>query len=517
VSVEGLEVVPGWGFGGRELAWRVAAAVVITAAVYRYSLSSLAHELPLATPLAYLGLVPVLGACLFAMHGQPRSGDEMAVYDRQLDWIIGLPFVLAATAMLAWLPAAMPTAYWVRRIDLLSLPIFCAGEISILFGIRVLWRVRWAVAFLCLGWPALWTGLLGRILGVTASLTVVGVQFLVHALPLAKVVPGTDGSVFELRGPGGAFQVAIASPCSGANAMIGFALVGVAFVAVLQGSWRAKSAWLAFGLACIWMANLARIVVLLAVGWTLGERAAVDVLHPVLGFFTLGITVVAAGLVAPRFGLSLPPVRRRPDPGDAPARPPIRAVPALAVLFVVAVPLAWQNGGFARYSLIADPIGGARIAPVGVAPPVLQGIAPSLVGHYDWVRPYFGSSSRWLRWQYQTPGSGPPIYLDSIVASSLDRFQIYDLRSCYRFHRYGIRSDATVSIHGLNAERLVWNDGRTTWTALSWLWPVVDGGHGRYERVTLLSRGDGDQQVLGHEAELLVRAATAAPAPANGS
>ena len=82
-----------------------------------------------------------------------RDADaEVSIHDRQIDWIVGIPLVLLATAMNAS-AAGPPARYWAHRVDLFSLPLFVAGITVLLFGLRALGRQRRAIAFLFLAWP----------------------------------------------------------------------------------------------------------------------------------------------------------------------------------------------------------------------------------------------------------------------------------------------------------------------------------------------------------------------------
>jgi hypothetical protein len=115
-----------------------------------------------------------------------NSDAEVSIHDRQVDWIVGIPLVLLATAMNAS-AAGPPTRYWVHRVDLFSLPIFVAGITVLLFGLRALGRQRRAIALLFLAWP--WPydfarehwfgGVAGA--GAVTSLVVLGVAIFVVA------------------------------------------------------------------------------------------------------------------------------------------------------------------------------------------------------------------------------------------------------------------------------------------------------------------------------------------------
>src|ERR1700730_13608209 len=134
-------------------ALRVAILLLLVVVAYHYSLLSLAQTLGLETPLAYIGLVPILALGIAYLRSRTAPA-EVAIYDRQVDFSIGVPLMAVALTITLIFPHRLSTMFWVWRIDLFSLPFFTAGATCTLFGIRALWRQRLAIAFLFLAWPA---------------------------------------------------------------------------------------------------------------------------------------------------------------------------------------------------------------------------------------------------------------------------------------------------------------------------------------------------------------------------
>ena len=66
--------------------------------------------------------------------------------------------------------------FWVWRVDLVSLPLFVAGAIAVIFGVRTLWRQRLPVLFLLFAWPFPYTMVLLRWLDTFTNVTLVGVR-----------------------------------------------------------------------------------------------------------------------------------------------------------------------------------------------------------------------------------------------------------------------------------------------------------------------------------------------------
>src|SRR5690349_8713667 len=87
--------------GRREQVWlRVVLAVGLVALVYRVSLGSLVDNFSLQTPLAYLGIVPVLALGMMLVRGRPAPG-EASIEDRDVDWILtGVLILVAGEIML---------------------------------------------------------------------------------------------------------------------------------------------------------------------------------------------------------------------------------------------------------------------------------------------------------------------------------------------------------------------------------------------------------------------------------
>ena len=230
---------------------------------------------------------------------------EPDIHDREVDYIIGVPLLLASLAINLLLPVRLSTMYWVWRVDLLALPLFVAGAISVLFGVRTLWRLRFPVLFLLFAWPLPYTVLLMQQLQNFTNATLAAVKVALGVFSVASPASGSDGSLFNITHAGKTFQVSVASACSGVNGLVGYTLVTAAFLSIVKGRWFKKIAWLVLGLVTIWLLNVARILIIFAVGKQWGEAVAIDALHPYLGLVTFSIGVLIMLMVMRRFGLEV--------------------------------------------------------------------------------------------------------------------------------------------------------------------------------------------------------------------
>ena len=485
----------------RALPLRALVMIAAVMAAYHYSLISLARGLTLQTPLAYLGLVPViaLGLGWYWAVRRPAVGP----YDLRLDFtlgrLLGLALVLAALLIGVIVPMTSGLDFWLLRVDLLSLPVFVAGVIALLFGVRQLWNVRFAVLFLFLAWPAPYLAVLSEGMTVSVDATVAVLSVIALVAPLATPIGGSDGLFMIGRGDD-AIPVAIASACSGANSVVGFALVGVALFAILRGPIRKRLAWLAAGIVLTWLLNVVRIEMIFLVGAVATPQLALNVLHPIAGIIVFNVGLVVMLLVAGRFGLQVRFADRPPSVQRSDAVPTRRGrLAAGAAVAAATLVLGLVNATYAGF----QPLGGDQ----GL--PALSGFQPGRAWVAEWTsrqvadythgRQFFGEDSSWTRSVYSplasaTMRANVPVYVDVINTGDAATLAGYSVESCYSFHGYVEESAQRVELTaGLDASLRSYADprGNTDWTILTWEWPVQQEGSIRYERIVLLLP-DGD-------------------------
>jgi len=468
---------------------------------YHYSLSSLVRNLNLSTPLAYVGLVPAIALALAATRARPQRA-EPAIHDRQLDYIVGLPLIATALIIELLLPNKLSSMFWVWRIDLLSMPLFVAGAIALIFGTRILWRQKLAVAYLMLAWPLPYSLLLLQVLNGFTPLAVGALHLVVKIVPVAASLPGTDGGLFQITHAGKSFPLSVVSACSGVDGIVGFLLVGSAFAAVVTGPRLRKAMWLIGGIALLWAINIARITFIFWAGGVWGETVAINILHPYVGLFTFSLGVVVMILAMNRLGLRIAVgAKPAPDAGGAdvpPGRRPTPAVPkifgAIGMVAVAALVLGVNNTGLRSFDLVASSTGEAKLASFSAHPAAPAGWSTSYETAYTWAKPYFGDNSSWLRYQYSPSGNGfgnlhtnVPITADVVNTTNLESFSAYNVQACYNFHGYSIRDVADVNLGGgIRGQALSYaTRGNGNWTIVYWIWPVKASGTTHYERVIL--------------------------------
>jgi exosortase len=470
---------------------------------YNYSLSTLLRGLTLQTPVAYLALVPpialLLGAANFRLQPNLRP-----IHDRQLDWIIGFLLVAIAGVVSILLPSAYSADFWMNRLDMLGLPFFAAGLIAILYGVRRLWAMKWAVLFLLLAWPDPYVSLLASAIGTSTDVALFFVDASLRVLPVAQ--PLGQGS-FLVSHAGTQFSLAVGSACSGINSMVGFMILGAALNTLFRGRLWRRLAWLMAGLLLVGLLNVLRIDLIFVAGWAFGESFAIDVLHPVGGVIVFGVGATAMFVIAPAFGLRIPRPPRdeavSPDAATAlsgPAAPRLAMLPLHRPMYPVAVGLllgamlAFPNASFAHYDSVADAFGSPTLGAVDPASIVVPGWQGSSPIGFDQATQYFGANGTWERVAFtaeSAAAAGPgTFYLDVIRTDDSGSLAAYGVQACYDFHGYSQVSSLTADVGAGVAARIASFRspiGGTDWTVLWWEWPFNAGGQARYERLVLLA------------------------------
>lgn len=487
----------------RRVPGRALLLLALVAAAYHYSLQSLARGLTLQTPLAYLGLVPIIALGLGVLRAVQRPTD--GPYDLRLDFslgrLLGAVLIALAIGMATIVPRTSGIGFWLLRIDLLSLPVFVAGAIALLYGVRRLWSLRFPILFLFLAWPAPYVAITGDAMRVSVDATVAVLGVISAVLPLATPVGGSPG-LFQVGWGDQAIPVSVATACSGINSVVGFGIMGAAMMAVMRGTILRRAAWMVAGLVLVWLMNLFRIEAIFLVGAVASPQLALSVLHPIAGLIIFNVSILIMILVAARFGLAFE-FSRDERQHAAPSVSHRRLAVPIAIVAASALTMSFVNAGYAGF----QPIGGDQ----GL--PAITGFRPSAAWVPDWSsrflaeyrhgRQFFGEDSSWTRSVYSPLDAAAmqtnvPVYVDVITTDDAAALAGYSVEACYSFHGYTVESSRSVPmVVGLDAQVNSYADPRngTDWTILFWEWPYQAQGVVRYERVVLLMP-DGDQALM---------------------
>jgi hypothetical protein len=466
----------------------VAGAVVLA---YPYSFWALATGLLLDTPLAYLGLVPLL-AVFLAWARLARESAGRGIHDRQLDYIVGLALLGVAAGVALLLPPGLGSAFWRQRLDLLGIPPFVAGSIALLYGVRRLWTLRYPIAFLLLAWPIPYLVLAGGPLSAIDELTASTIGAINRLGPLASVT--SDPTIFRIGPREHAFAINIGSP--GVNGLVGFSLVAVGLLYVLHGSPARRTAWLLAGLGLVWLLSLARVEAAIVVGSIAGQQAALTALTRTAGLVFFGLAVLGAVVIAPRFGLHV--VESAGGNAHSPASPVQRPFAPALLIISVALGLRIADAGLVRYEAIAsDPPTSTATVPDFSQSSIPGWRAEFVASYAPAARLLLGPDASWDRMLYSSSPtaqlrSSVPIYVDVFDAADVGALSSHGIEVCYGFYIYQVGGQADVDLGSEVTGHFVSYTDQSLhrdWSGLWWEWPYAAYGSPRYQRVVVFSTG----------------------------
>ncbi len=473
--------------------------VVIIA--YSYSLTTLWQLADLNTPLAYVSLVPIISLILAAVNSHPKR-PEPSIHDRQTDYIIGVPLMAGALCVNLFLPNKLSAMFWVWRIDLFTLPFFVAGAVAVIFGVRVLWRQKVAVAFLFLAWTYPYTSVLLGVLNAFTTATLAAMTKILTVVHVATPDGGANNAIFTVVHDGHSFNLSVISACSGVSSVVGFLLVGAAFASIIRGPLIRKILWLLGGMVLLWVLNLGRLVLVFWAGQQYGEHFAIGVLHPYIGLVLFALGVTAMLLCARPLGLRIGMEGRAPDP--VASQPPEdrqkgkRNLPvpkvflAVSLVLVFAILVGVSNVGLETYNLVADVSGSPKVISFIDDPVTPVGWTSRYEATFSWAAPLFGENSVWNRYELYPSIGGDlrartDVVADVIDTPDLESFAAFGVEQCYQFHGYSLSNVTQVSLTGgITGQALSYTSQQYgSWSIVYWILPVKRDGSTVYERVVL--------------------------------
>jgi len=480
------------------------ALIGLVVIAYSYSLTTLWQLADLNTPLAYVSLVPIISLILAAVNSHPKR-PEPSIHDRQTDYIIGVPLMATALCVNLFLPNKLSAMFWVWRIDLLTLPFFVAGAVAVIFGVRVLWRQKVAVAFLLLAWTYPYTSVLLGVLNAFTTATLAAMSKILTVVHVATPDGGANNAIFTVVHDGRSFNLSVISACSGVSSVVGFLLVGAAFASIIRGPLIRKILWLLGGMVLLWVLNLGRLVLVFWAGQRYGEHFAIDVLHPYIGLvlFALGIGIMI--LCIRPIGLRIGHESTVPAVVTASEKPAVDmkqgqkhdlAVPrvyvALALVLVLGIIVGFSNVGLQSYNLVEDVSGAPKLASYIADPVTPVGWTSSYETTFNWAAPLFGEGSVWNRYELY-PGLGgdlqarTDIVADVVDTPDLEAFAAFGIEQCYQFHGYALANVTNVSLPGgITGQAMAYTSQQYgSWSIVYWILPVKTGSTTTYERIVL--------------------------------
>jgi exosortase/archaeosortase family protein len=446
-------------------------AVVAGAAAlgFAHAYASLAPLAGSESPESLLLLVPLAAAYVLwrQLAHADRDGGELAV-----NLFLATPALIVLAALLLWFPPRLSYFYWVYRLDLLAVPFFVAFAVLLVFGATALWRARWAIVLLLLGWPPHLDAALRL---DTARIALLQAE-LVGLLPLRAARTGTTFVV----GHGAALT--IGAPCAGLLGVVSMLLVGGVVVAYRDGPRRRKLAWLAGAVAVALAANVVRLALVVAVAAHAGVAQGFAIFHALAGPLLFALALLASLLLLDRVGLPAR-ARREPRPRQRVELGPGTAAAVTAAIAATALVAAWTTAAAQTPGLFRGVIALGRTDLL----PTPAGYSTRGVNELASLGSLFGTGAQ-AQLAHIGDLRGDAVAAQVVVTPTYRQALRYGVLDCFVFHHdhvYATHVEPLVDGGSamLTAVRL---DGADVAT-LTWVQPALVDGRHAWRRVLLFS------------------------------
>lgn len=373
------------------------------------------------TPLAYLIWIPLLAVGWAGWNLATLSTPYPD--DQELNVLLGVGLTALVGAILALAPMRWAASMVYGQAGLLLWPLWALGLAWILFGIGVTRRIALPLLYWGLAWPPLFSAIADATQGFLVGWASDAVKLLsrttswVHAGSL----PGT----FFVDHAGHSVEVVVAQACSGADSLLGAAILLPLLLTIWKGPAVRRAVLAALALAGALVLNWLRLLILVAAVHFLGGNVTFEVIHPFLGFALFALLGLILSALTRPLGLHPPAV-----PKSA------LVLPGKKRLFVAG---AFAAGLFTMlWPLFATPLGNAG-NPLSVPYTELSRLIPPLPGFARSVAyeadesSILGPHSATLAFLYRT-ASGANALAEVWSTPNTAALASYGFRDCLLYH-----------------------------------------------------------------------------------
>ncbi len=430
----------------------VGIVIVVHWTAMRYTLAELSAGVDITSPVIFVPFVPLAAfACATQRwRGTPKEGSRVA--HRSADWITAAALFVLALIMTIGLPQVFTTDTLTWRADLATVPVVCALVVTVLFGLRMLWRLRTVIWMLTLMSPALYRPLISPIRIGTSTSTSWGVWVLAHILPFIKETEGlVDGRRVLISNASGDISLKVAEVCAGNGAVLAGVFVSITMWMLCEAPNRTKARWSVACIVICWLGNLARLAAIFAGTSWMGEKVATGWFHESAGLMTLLLSLILSLALAGRMGIN--PRQKATGAPNSLVLPQVNWLTAIAVVAMIAVLAPRAHAATTDFNLldgrsqtpstsVSDVLTGWS---VGNGPP---GVGIARLEDVRWATQYFGDRATWQSYLVGTPMASGPIAVDVIASDEPSRFDTYGLSACFGFHGWRMTLNQVIDLPG---------------------------------------------------------------------
>jgi exosortase len=183
-------------------------------------------------------------------------------------------------------------SFYSLQLELLSLPLFVAGGLVLLFGFKALHALAFPIFLLIFLAPVpseLLTALGSNLIVFTANASYSILSFFRFPVQLSN---GADIVLTVFTNDGRAVPLSVGVQCSGLYSLLGFVFFVMIFAYLASGSLLKKIVFSSMGLVFIYSLNILRVCLIAIVAYVSGMSEALDLFH-----FYSGIIILFVGVL----------------------------------------------------------------------------------------------------------------------------------------------------------------------------------------------------------------------------
>ncbi len=441
--------------------------------------SPLWNNLLADTPIADLIWIPIiaLGWALWNI----LSGDPLQPDDGEINLILGGMLAIITGTALVLAPERWPALFVHNHAGLLLWPFWILAMTWLFWGLAATRAILAPLTYLLLVWPPIFQALANATQNVLVHWAVGVLTFLSHHVQwLAPSLPAGTFSVWYHSRP---VLVVVAQACSGADSLLGSAIVIPVLWFAFKGSLRNKILISLIALIGALIINWIRLAVIVLSVHIIGPGITFSYIHPVLGFLLFAILAAALMLLCRPFGLTIPPVSsavhlRKPEWGRMGS-----AVILAGIIFLLLWPLfSLPEGSFGNPSSV--PVFNPRTflprLTAFIQTPVYYANESSVLG--------LGSATQADMYSMQS-GTGQAL-VEMWSTPSATKLATYGFHACLLYHgdslsavqSFQLVPGVIATAYGVTLPPNYVGGARSTYVDIEWSDAVTVHGHIRYMR-----------------------------------
>lgn len=264
--------------------------------------SPLWNNLLADTPIADLVWIPVIALSWAAWNIVSRS--TSSTDDDELNLILGGLLAALTGLALVLAPSRWPTTFVHNHAGLLLWPFWILAMTWLIWGLSFTRRISGPLLYLLLVWPPIFAGLANSTQTILVTWAVSILTLFSHMIPwITPVKPTGTFAVLYQHHP---FLVVVAQACSGADSLLGSAIIIPVIWFLFKGSFKSKLAISVIALVGALVLNWMRLAIIVVAVHFIGPHFTFAYIHPALGFVLFAFLVTSLMFLFRPFGLEIP-------------------------------------------------------------------------------------------------------------------------------------------------------------------------------------------------------------------